>query len=135
MNKINFGEWEAVVDNNWTMMAIDIYLYRRTPQGKEVLDHTGTIHQIKEGEASTKEIYFARLEEEQVQALADAFSKKGIKTESNYKLEGLLEATKYHLEDMRTIALNVESEQIGGYKVSYKNRKPNKSVGNSDADK
>lgn len=106
MSKLNFGEWQAVVDDNWAMMSVDIYLYRRTSQGKEILDHTGTLHQIKEGDAVKNDIYFARLEPEQVQALADGLSQKGIKTESNYKLEGLLEATKVHLEDMRSLVFN-----------------------------
>lgn len=38
-------------------------------------------------------------------ALAEALDKKGIKTENDYKIAGTLEATKYHLEDMRKLAL------------------------------
>lgn len=42
-----------------------------------------------------------RLGEEVMQAMAEAFSKRGIKTESDHKIQGTLEATKYHLEDLR----------------------------------
>ncbi len=36
-------------------------------------------------------------------AMADMLDKNGIKTEKTSKLEGTLEATKYHLEDMRKL--------------------------------
>ena len=38
--------------------------------------------------------------------LAKTFNTLGIKPESEHKLQGVLEATQTHLEDMRTIALN-----------------------------
>ena len=44
-----------------------------------------------------------RLGEEVMQAMAEAFSKRGIKTENDYKIQGTLEATKYHLEDLRSL--------------------------------
>ncbi len=45
-----------------------------------------------------------RMEAQFLQAFAEALSKQGIKTESDHKIQGILEATKYHLEDMRKIA-------------------------------
>lgn len=38
-----------------------------------------------------------------LQAFQDALSKRGIKTDNDHKLQGTLEATKYHLEDLRKI--------------------------------
>ncbi len=38
-------------------------------------------------------------------ALEEALRRDGIKPESESKLEGQLQATKYHLEDMRVLAL------------------------------
>lgn len=38
-----------------------------------------------------------------LKALAEALDKKGIKTENDFKIQGLLEATKYHLNDMRRL--------------------------------
>ena len=35
--------------------------------------------------------------------LAEAIDKQGVKTDQDAKTEGLLQATKYHLEDMRTL--------------------------------
>lgn len=37
-------------------------------------------------------------------ALAEALDKQGIKTDNDHKIAGILEATRYHLEDMRLIA-------------------------------
>ncbi len=37
-------------------------------------------------------------------SLANAVSGAGVKTESDHKILGVLEATKYHLEDMRKLA-------------------------------
>ena len=38
-----------------------------------------------------------------LKALAEALDKEGVKTENDYKLQGILEATKKHLEDMRRL--------------------------------
>lgn len=44
-----------------------------------------------------------RLGEEVMKAMVNAFSERGIKPESDSKLQGKLEATEKHLEDMRTL--------------------------------
>jgi len=38
-----------------------------------------------------------------LKALAEALDKEGVKTENDYKLQGILEATKKYLEDMRRL--------------------------------
>ena len=38
-----------------------------------------------------------------LQAFAEALDKDGIKTDKDAKLQGTIEATKYHLEDLRTL--------------------------------
>jgi len=43
------------------------------------------------------------IKDEFLKAMAEALDKEGIKTENDFKIQGLLEATKYHLEDMRKI--------------------------------
>ena len=45
-----------------------------------------------------------------LKTLLSAIENQGIKPESTSKTEGLLEATKYHLEDMRNIVFNKEKE-------------------------
>jgi hypothetical protein len=43
-----------------------------------------------------------------LQALAQALDENGIKTENDFKIQGLLEATKYHLEDLRRLIFKKE---------------------------
>jgi len=43
-----------------------------------------------------------------LKALAEALDKQGVKTENDFKIQGLLEATKYHLEDMRKLTFKKE---------------------------
>lgn len=50
------------------------------------------------------EILFCRLPYDAMQAFANELAAVGIKTDNDHKIAGVLEATKYHLEDMRTIA-------------------------------
>lgn len=38
-----------------------------------------------------------------MKAMAEELDKKGIKTDSDAKIAGTLEATRYHLEDLRTL--------------------------------
>lgn len=45
--------------------------------------------------------------DEFLQAMAEALDKRGVKVENEHKVHGQLEATKYHLEDMRKIALKL----------------------------
>lgn len=100
---MNFGEWEAKLVDNFDLMLVDMYLTRRTTQGREALTSKGTIVQIKD-EVNSDNLRFARLERGQLQTIAEAFAQYGVKTIDNHRAEGLLEATKYHLEDLRVIA-------------------------------
>jgi len=43
-----------------------------------------------------------------LKSLAEALDKQGVKTENDYKIQGILEATKYHLEDMRRLVFKKE---------------------------
>lgn len=38
-----------------------------------------------------------------MKAMCEAFTANGIKTDNDHKIEGTLEATKYHLEDLRNL--------------------------------
>lgn len=59
----------------------------------------------KEGEYSPIITLGRRSAEAFLQKIAAAISNRGIRTDTESKLEGELEATKKHLEDMRTLAL------------------------------
>jgi hypothetical protein len=106
---MNFGEWEVRVTDNFDMMTVDVYMMRWTGAGKEVLTHDGKIVKIQNAVSARSDgLYFARLEREQLKALADGLANYGVKTDTDAKLQGTLEATRYHLEDMRAIALKTK---------------------------
>jgi len=44
-----------------------------------------------------------------LQAIAQSLDENGIKTENDFKIQGLLEATKYHLEDLRRLIFKKEA--------------------------
>lgn len=101
---MNFGQWEARLEYRIDWLGYVLYLYRNTPAGREFLTEKGTIKTIKPGTALNKtDVYFCRFEDDQVQAIADAFAEQGVKTKNDHKNEGLLEATRDHLADMRRL--------------------------------
>lgn len=106
---MKLGEWQAkVVEGIGFLIGYELYLYRDTPRGRQVLTHEGNVVTLKEGETTT-DLWFARFEDhEQLQALADAISAFGIKTPDNHHLEGLLDAQGKHLEDMRTLVFKTK---------------------------
>lgn len=115
MSKFNFGEWEAYLEYHPGMMGCFLYLQKRTDQGIMFVIESGKTKTIKKGEQFkiADQLHFAFFEDDQqLQVIADAISKRGIKDQNDHKNEGLLEATKYHLEDMRRIAFEPPLEVV-----------------------
>lgn len=114
MSNFNFGEWEAYLEYRPEMLGWCLYLSKHVTDGRQFLTERGTLSVVKHGEQfkKTDKVYFAYFEDEQqLQAIANAISKRGIKDQNDHRNEGLLEATKYHLEDMRRIALRVKTKR------------------------
>lgn len=97
-----FGDWEVQIHNNPGYMKNVIYLWRRMPGGTEFLTHKGEVVTVQEG-ALDRDVYFAEMDDEQLQQLANAIANHGVRTTNDSKNEGLLEATNKHLEDMRKL--------------------------------
>ena len=77
--------------------------------GKEVLNlYNKKTEVVAEGDSIPADYiitlprFFA---DEILKALAQALDEQNIKTDADAKIQGLLDATRYHLEDMRKIAL------------------------------
>jgi exopolysaccharide biosynthesis protein len=108
MSNFRIGEWEAHLEYRIDMLGWFLYLTKRTGYGEvEYLTEGGERKTLKQGQQfkNTNKLHFAYFEDDQqLQAIADAISQRGVKSQSDHKNEGLLEATKYHLEDMRRIA-------------------------------
>ena len=106
---MNFGEWKVKVDKRFDLNTNLIYLYQKTAQGTLFLTRKGdTIIHPFNSAVKYEDVYFAIADDEQLQALADGLADKGFKTTSDSKAEGLLEATRAHLEDMRKIVFKKE---------------------------
>lgn len=111
MSNFRIGEWEARLYDVPGMMAIDLWLRRTRGSLQEVLTHEGIAKEVKQDEMSDPNDYFVRFESlDQLHAIAEALANYGVKTSNDHKNEGLLEATKYHLEDMRRIAFEPHIE-------------------------
>jgi hypothetical protein len=85
--------------------AIDILIYEER-EGKRYIAQPVTLvfKEWKEGETIEPTLTVAHfLEDEFLKALAEALDEKGIKTDKDAKIEGLLEATRHHLEDLRRL--------------------------------
>lgn len=116
MSGFYFGEWKADLIYKPEYLNDLLYLSTRTQAGIEFLTANGERKLVKPGETIKDDLYFAMLEPEQLQAIAEAFANKGVKAGDTHRLEGLLEATKYHLEDMRRIAFEppIEVQRVVG---------------------
>ena len=82
-----------------------VLMYRELPGDRiEVLhfsEEGEERYQVVEHGAKYEPSFYLRVEE--LKALGDAIAGMGIKLDSDMKREGILEATKYHLEDMRKL--------------------------------
>lgn len=99
-----FGEWKVQIISNPGMMAKRVFMFQRDRSGVAFLCKDGSYRRFTEGEKfDDSEVYFAELDDIQLQALADAFAEKGLRTANDARHEGMLKATQSHLEDMRAI--------------------------------
>lgn len=100
---MRLGEWIVDIHQTPWNRTNRIYLGRVTPQGHTLVTHDGVAKDFKEGQTNSEDDYFTEMTDEQLQAFADALAKRGVKTVNDHHNAGLLEATKAHLEDMRTL--------------------------------
>lgn len=101
------NEWKVVIKDHIHDLQVDLIVYRMIDN-----DHIEYLHLGNSGEfLCTKGKAFKPvkpfltlshlLAKELFKGLAEALDNSGIKTDSTHKLEGTLNATKYHLEDLR----------------------------------
>lgn len=105
------GEWRCFVEYRPGVMGTFLYVMQRldtthtrflTKGGDEVLT-------VEDSAPTKKEVYFARFEDDYIgQLIVQALDKHGIKAPAQSFVEGKLEATEKHLEDMRSIVGHVK---------------------------
>ena len=70
-----------------------------------------TFKETKTGYEPPPTLEFPYPDSEQfMKAMAEAIDRNGIRTDSDAKIQGIMEATKYHLEDLRSL-LNLKGDQ------------------------
>jgi len=99
-------DWEVVVGHADWMGRTDIYIINRDNDGVYVAEPIDLVMKlVTEGESAEPTLrldsFAARA---LLQALTNAIDKEGIKPPSESYLKGELDATKYHLEDVRAVA-------------------------------
>jgi hypothetical protein len=100
---MNLGEWKVQIVYQPSRLSNEVYICRRLSHGQEFLTKDGTSRVITEGGATNDNLYFAVLDDDQLQEFANALANKGVRTTNDSKNEGLLEATNNHLQDMRKL--------------------------------
>lgn len=96
-------DFEVGVAYNPARHAVDIYLTRRLSTGKWEYAEPIPPPIISDGGVGLEIRPFMTLDAHTVQKLMDALSQQGYKPDAQAKLEGELEATKRHLEDLRKL--------------------------------
>lgn len=100
---MRFGEWHVQVITMPGYMLNRVYLMQHEGSTTSFLTKDNTLVTAKPGELTRDDLYFVEMDDDQLQAFADALAGRGIKTSNDHKNEGLLEATREHLNDMRRI--------------------------------
>ncbi len=96
---------------------VELFLYEVRANGQKaiVLPINPTYKLTDEGEKVEPTMILTPIAaNELLNGLAESLDNAGIKPPSIHKLEGLLEATKKHLEDMRTLVFKLMEDKKNG---------------------
>lgn len=97
-------EWRLHLDRTPGRVGLAVTIYRDLPNGSiEVMDGGDTITTYAPTVPVKPTLYLP--DDSMLQLFVDAAAKRGMKHQGGYT-DGELEATKKHLEDMRTLVLD-----------------------------
>jgi len=102
----NDYDWQVHVEYRPGMMSTYIYVMRRREVGvMEFLVKGGEeVQTVKDEGAFKEEVYFARYENDYIgRLIVEALDKRGVKAPAQSYVEGKLEATTEHLQDLRQL--------------------------------
>lgn len=97
---------KVYIQNKDFALKTDIFIVRDDHNGQRWIAKPMVLEWVKHEHGISEDPSLSihqNVEGEFLKALTDAISEKGIKPESDSKLEGKLIATEKHLEDMRTL--------------------------------
>lgn len=96
-------EYRVVVQDDWTKIDCkNIWILRNNIDGKRhIVEPISefTLRLLEENELSPKPTM--KISSSMAQALVDSLMREGFMPDREAKIHGMLEATKYHLEDLR----------------------------------
>lgn len=102
--------WRVRIEQKPWDLAMNFYVWRSVPPNVEILtvkDNQHVVIRLQEGattQSITPTFQFGGIDAKAMMAaLAEALEDEGIKTPNDFKIQGLLEATKAHLADMRQL--------------------------------
>ncbi len=109
------GEWQISIKEDFSW-DVSVYIFRHVIEGTEMLKvgKNGSLEYgaiIPHGGSKDVKPTF-QLPPETLQSLFDALQKRGMKPSDQSFVEGKLQATEKHLEDMRKIAFEIPTEVI-----------------------
>lgn len=102
----NDYDWQVHIEYRVDMLATYVYVTRRVEANKtEFITKGGEQHVVKDMSGRKDEdLHFARFEDEYVaRLLVEALDKRGVKAPAQSFVEGKLEATSDHLQDLRKL--------------------------------
>jgi len=105
-------EWTIKIVDVGYRFTRDVFIFRRTLGGTEFIQGDGAGLFVAEGEAIPPKPAI-QLDPEALQALADELARTGYKPQKGF-VEGKLNATEKHLEDMRKLVFTTTQKEIEG---------------------
>lgn len=97
--------WRVVIEDRRQHLGKNLYIFSKTHDGKIQYMAGDLMHTVEVGAEFPPTLVIP--DEELAQAIVEAFAQKGFKFEKG-RIEGKLEATEKHLEDMRAIVFEKE---------------------------
>lgn len=101
--------WKIKIVEDFCRSSTEIYVYCDTPQGRQAMNRDGITSPVKPGVRFEPALVIPSSARED---LLNALLESGVKPREQSRVEGMLEATKAHLEDMRRLvfepAVNIE---------------------------
>ena len=98
---------EVNIQEDFSTQTVKMIFYDMDERSKRVYNlYTGESTQVEEGMVIPEEFIMkvpGYMANALLKSLAEALSERGVKTKMDATMEGQLDATKYHLEDLRKL--------------------------------
>lgn len=101
--------WKIKIVEDFCRSVTEIYVYCDTPQGRQAMDANGVVSAVATGVRFNPALVIPSDARED---LLNALLESGVKPREQSRVEGVLEATKSHLEDMRRLVFEPVNTEV-----------------------